>query len=108
MTAIFKTSILLFVSLALTACGGTLLLIDKNNKESKGTYNSIDDSFQITVNGVEYKGFYVTKAGGRNSGRAIIRDTDGNTIQCEFNHSASRAIGTCFDGKGQTYQLIAD
>lgn len=119
------------VAVLLSGCTGNLLLIDKSNQQSKGTFNAADKTLEVQINGVDYKGFYVTNASAAlgvmqgfsgskvvsgtgqayvtgNTGRAILRDASGSTIQCEFSYSGMKGIGTCSDSKGETYQLIAD
>jgi hypothetical protein len=117
-----------FLSLMLTGCGGNLLLIDKNNQQSTGSFNSMSKSLEINHKGRVYSGFYITNSGiafgsaqafgtkpsygnsqtfySGNSGRAALRSVDGDTIQCEFNFQGMQAIGTCLDNAGEVYQLI--
>lgn len=122
--------LLAVISLFLVACTGSLLLIDKNNKESVGTFNASSKTLDVKINGVDFTGIYVTNASAAfgtmqgfsgsksafgtgqaymtgNTGRAVLRDASGNTINCEFNYSGMKGIGTCVDNKGDTYQLIA-
>jgi hypothetical protein len=126
-----KTAYLLWFCSFLSGCSGSLLLIDKNNKQSIGSFNSANKTLEVKVDGVDYKGFYVTNdsatvgmmqgfSGTKSAfgtgqaystgytGRAILKDSSGNVIQCEFNYSGMKAIGNCTDNKGQTYHLIAD
>ena len=114
--------------LLLAGCGGNLLLIDKNNQESVGSYNSLNQTLAVKHKGKLYSGFYITNESvgigsaqmigstqaygtsmayfSGNSGRASLRSADGDTIQCEFNYQDSKAIGDCVDSAGEKYQLI--
>uniref|UniRef100_UPI004047576B hypothetical protein n=1 Tax=Polynucleobacter sp. TaxID=2029855 RepID=UPI004047576B len=123
-------TISLLSALILSGCAGNLILVDKNNQQSVGQFNSLSKSLDVNMNGKKYSGFYITNASvgiintqvygvgtstsgtsqsfyGGNSGRAVLRSIDGDTIQCEFNYEGMKAIGTCIDSKGDRYQLIA-
>lgn len=118
-------------SLLLTACGGSVILIDKDNQESHGSFNTIFKSLEVNVKGKTYSGYFITNAtsgysygsafsGTRwasgssqyvasgNSGRAVLRARDGSTLTCEFNYQSLKAIGICKDRNGEEYQLITD
>ena len=125
----FKRLFVLVPFVFLGACGGKTILIDRDGRESTGTYDAIGKTLDVTVNGKLYRGSYITNAGtgvgsfqtygakptygttqtyaSGSSGRAILRSQDGETIQCEFNYQGMNAIGTCGDAKGNTWQLMA-
>lgn len=125
-----KTVFLALVVFLLSGCAGNLILVDKNNNQSVGQFNSLSKTLEVNINGKTYSGFYITNASvgiantqvygagtvatgssqsfyGGNTGRAVLRSPEGDTVQCEFNYQGMKAIGTCVDGKGDRYQLIA-
>ncbi len=125
-----KLSALLIIVVSLAGCAGNLILVDKDNRQSVGQFNSLTKTLDVTLNGKSYSGFYITNSSvgitntqiygagttatgssqtlyGGNSGRAVLRAQDGDTIQCEFNYQGMKAIGSCFDSKGERFQLIA-
>jgi hypothetical protein len=121
-------SIISAVALLFLVGCGTVQLVDKSGKTHPGKFDSITKQLEGTINGKTYKGLYVTNAGtanisgwaqgpqstymtgqvsySGNVGRAILRSTDGDTIQCEFNYHGYSAIGNCQGTDGERYQLF--
>jgi hypothetical protein len=115
--------------LLITGCSSSnLLLIDKNNKEHNITYNPWSQTMEVSVNGKKFTGDYVTNSSvafgttqnfgktfssgtsqtyiSGNSGRALLKSTDNETLQCEFTYS-TKLIGLCTDNKGEKYNLTS-
>ena len=129
MSNISRLVFIVVLFIFLSACGGRAVLIDRDGRESTGTFDSVNKAIEIPVNGKLYKGIYVTNSSigfgsyqtfgvkptygatqtvvSGNTGRAIIRSADGDIIQCEFNFEGMNGIGTCTDAKGNSWQLIA-
>ncbi|MEO0048643.1 MAG: hypothetical protein RLZZ410_1602 [Pseudomonadota bacterium] len=118
-----------FAVFLLSGCAGNLILVDKENKQFIGQFNSLSKTLEVNVNGKIFSGFYITNSSvgfsnyqmygagatatgssqtiyGGNSGRAVLRSQDGDTIQCEFNYQGMKAIGSCVNAQGERYQLI--
>lgn len=127
---LINKSSLLFLTILITGCSGTLYLIDKNNKQDTVTYNSLDRSMEVVHNGLLYKGSYVTNSsvgygnvqnfGNKptygtsqiyipgNSGRSILYSDNGDKLSCEFNYQHKNVIGVCNDSKGERFDLISE
>lgn len=125
-----KKIILLLAVLLMSGCAGNLILIDKDSKQFSGQFNSLSKTLEVSINGKLFSGFYITNASvaisnsqinstrstanantqtfyGGDTGRAVLRAADGETIQCEFNYQGMKAIGSCLNATGERYQLIA-
>jgi len=119
------------LTLILTACGGSAMLIDQGGKQYSGKFDAISKTLEVTIDGKLYSGFYIVNSGyafsssqtfgvkptygtsqvmvGGTSGNAIIRSVDGDAITCDFNYQGLRAIGVCLrPSTGTTYQLMAN
>jgi len=123
-----KVTYFIFFLLIAGCSSSNLLLIDKNNKEHNITYNPWSQTMEVTVNGKKFTGDYVTNSSiafgttqnyGKtfspgtsqtfipgNSGRAFLKSTNNETLQCEFTYS-TKLIGVCSDNKGEKYNLIS-
>ena len=113
--------------LVITGCGG-VQLIDESGRVHAGNFDSITKRLEGRINGKQYSGFYVTDAGSMyfsgmsqgttathvsgqaaytgSVGRAILTAADGDSLECEFNYSGYRAIGTCLGSDGERYRLL--
>lgn len=119
------------LTLILTACGGSAMLIDQGGKQYAGKFDAISKTLEVTIDGKLYSGFYIVNSGyavgssqtfgarptygttqfmvGGTSGNAMIRSIDGDAITCDFNYQGMRAIGVCVrPSSGSTYQLMAN
>ena len=119
------------LTLVLTACGGSAMLIDQGGKQYAGKFDAISKTIEVNIDGKLYSGFYIVNSGyavgsmqtfgakpmygtsqsfvSGNSGNAIIRSTDGDAITCDFNYQGMRAIGVCVrPSTGVTYQFMAN
>ncbi len=117
--------------LALVGCGGTAMLIDKNGKQSMGKFDAFAKTLEMNIDGKLYSGFYIvnsaysygsaqafsgtksayaTSSGyvSGNTGRAILRSADGDTLTCEFNYQGMKGIGECVRSDGERYQMMAN
>ena len=105
-----------------------MLLTDKSGKEHVVTYNSLTQSMEVTINSKKFAGDYVTNSTvafgtsqnvgksfstgttqtfiSGNSGRALLKSSDNETLQCEFTYS-TKLIGVCSDNKGEKYNLTS-
>lgn len=114
--------------LVLAGCGGQAFLIDRAGTQHGGKFDTMTRTLEVNVGGKLYSGHYITNqsvtpvyttgmVGTRmvgantlavtpgNAGRALLRASDGSTIECEFSYQGNAAIGTCRGNDGATYQL---
>lgn len=104
-------------------------LIGPSSAVQKGAIFPDRQSIEVTIDGQQYKGFYLVAAGAAysesyggwrhgpnqsvttyssNSARAHLSSDKGQRLNCEFLLEGMRAIGECRTPAGVTYQLSAD
>ena len=104
-------------------------LIDSASAIQKGTIFPDKQRIEVTIDGQQYKGFYLVAAGtgyseiyggwrsaprqsvttySSNSVRANLSSDKGQRLSCEFLFEDRRAIGECKTPAGVVYQLSAD
>lgn len=124
-----KKLTIFLLCLSFIGCSSTnMLLTDKSGKEHVVTYNSLTQSMEVTINNKKFAGDYVTNSTvafgtnqnfgksfstgttqtyiSGNSGRALLKSSDNETLQCEFTYS-TKLIGVCSDNKGEKYNLTS-
>jgi hypothetical protein len=104
-------------------------LIDSASAVQKGTIFPERQRIEVTIEGQQYKGFYIVSSGAAfsqtfgswrsgphqsittfssNSVRAQLSSEKGQRLSCEFLFEERRAIGECKSPAGAVYQLTAD
>jgi hypothetical protein len=104
-------------------------LIDSASTVQKGSIFPDSQRIEVTINGQQYKGFYLVVSGtgfsetfggwrnpprhsvttySSNSTRAQLTSDKGQHLSCEFLFEGVRAIGECRTPAGVTYQMSAD
>jgi hypothetical protein len=104
-------------------------LIDSASAVQKGTIFPDRQRIEVTIDGQQYKGFYLVATGtgysesfgswrhgpiqsvttySSNAVRAHLSSEKGQRLSCEFLFEERRAIGECKTPAGVTYQLSAD
>jgi hypothetical protein len=104
-------------------------LVDSTSAVQKGMIFPDRQSIEVTIDGQQYKGFYLVAAGAAysetfggwrrgpnqsvttyssNSARAHLSSDKGQRLNCEFLFEGRQAIGECKTPAGVTYQLSAD
>jgi len=123
-----KLTIFLLCLSAIGCSSTNMLLTDKSGREHVVTYNSLTQSMEVTINNKKFAGDYVTNSTvafgtsqnvgkslstgttqtfiSGNSGRALLKSSDNETLQCEFTYS-TKLIGVCSDNKGEKYNLTS-
>ena len=104
-------------------------LIDSASAVQKGTIFPDRQRIEVTIDGQQYKGFYLVAAGtgfsetfggwrtgphhsvttySSNSTRAQLTSDKGQHLSCEFLFEGRQAVGECKTPAGAVYQLSAD
>jgi hypothetical protein len=104
-------------------------LTDSASAIQKGTIFPDKQRIEVTIDGQQYKGFYLVASGtgfsesfgnwrrgptqsvttySSNAVRAHLSSEKGQRLSCEFLFEGGRAIGDCKTPAGVTYQLSAD
>lgn len=104
-------------------------LIDSASVVQKGKLFPDRQRMEVTIDGLQYKGFYMVAAGEAfsqsfggwrsgprqsvtnyisNSARAKLTSEKGQHLSCEFLLEGHRAIGECQTPSGAKYQMSAD
>jgi len=104
-------------------------LVDSESRIQKGTIFPDKGQIEVTVDGQQYKGFYIAATGvaysesfggwrsfprntvttySSNSARAQLVTDSGLRLSCDFLFEDKRAIGQCRSPSGTVYQLVAD
>lgn len=104
-------------------------LVDSASAVQKGKLFPDRQRMEVTIDGQQYKGFYMVAAGAAfsqsfggwrsvprqsvtnytsNSARAKLTSDKGQHLSCEFLFEGNQAIGECQTPAGAKYQLSAD
>lgn len=119
-----KAVLIAALALALAGCAGNVKLISEG-KVYQGKYESVTKTMEADIDGVAYKGTYVTDTSttgggfyskgkwvsmstttGGTAGRALLTSADNKVLRCEFMVGSMSAQGTCQDSNGRTYDLV--
>lgn len=132
-----RLAIILTMTIALTSCATEHLVItDSTGTQWPVIYDSSHSTMQVTINGKSYSGHYVNNSASStgfitsfsfgpfmygygpglgtfhsynpgNTGRALLLDKAGDTLDCHYNYQGTTVVGTCRDKSGNKYAITS-